>query len=96
MRSTKSDPGKGVIAKRVFSPEESLESPESLNSLESLESGRILLCLPESGDSLESLESLNSPEALESRPLFQKDPFSKKTPFPEPDLRTQPYKKILR
>ena len=51
--------GKGVIAKGVFSLEESLESQ---NSLESLENGRILLCFPQSGGSLESLESLNSLE----------------------------------
>ena len=59
-------PEKGVIAKGVFSPEESLESLESLNSLDSLENGQILLYFPESGGSLESLESLNSLESLEN------------------------------
>ena len=43
--------GKGVITKRVFSLEESLEFLKSLNSLESLENGPILLCFPESGGS---------------------------------------------
>ena len=33
------EPGKGVIAKGVFSPEESLESLRSLIPLESLENG---------------------------------------------------------
>ena len=42
-------PEKGVITKRVFSLEESLETPKSLNSLESLEDGWILLCFPRSG-----------------------------------------------
>ena len=68
---------KGVIAKGVFSLEESLESLESLNSLEN---GRILLCFPQSGGSLETLESLNSLESLEKTP-FPKDPF-----FPNPRI----------
>ena len=59
-----SGPEKGVIAKGVFSLEESLESLKSLNSLESLENGRILFCFPQSGGSLESLNSLESLESL--------------------------------
>ena len=55
-----------VIAKWVFSLEQSLESLISLNSLESLENGRLLLYFPESGGSPESLESLNSFESLEN------------------------------
>ena len=44
-----SGPEKGVITKRVFSLEESLESLKSLNFLETPENGRILLSFPESG-----------------------------------------------
>ena len=58
-RPPSSGPEKGVIAKGVFSLEESPESLNSLNSLDSLDSlgnGRILLCFPHSGGSLESLE----------------------------------------
>ena len=66
----------GVITKRVFSLEESLES---LNSLESQEKGRSLLYFPVFGDSLKSLESLDSLESLENG-LVWKDPFSKR-PF---------------
>ena len=74
---------KGVIAKGVFSLEESLESLKSLNSLESLENGRIILYFPQSGSSPESLESLNSLESLEMD-------FSEKTPFPkDPFFRTR-------
>ena len=51
---------KGVIAKGVFSLEESLESLQSLNSLESLEDGRILLSFPQFRGSLESLNSLET------------------------------------
>ena len=54
-----SGPEKGVIAKGVFSLE---ESPESLNSLESLENGRILLYFPLTGGSLKFPESQNSLE----------------------------------
>ena len=73
---------KGVIAKGVFSLEESLES---LNSLESLENAQMLLCFPQSGGSLESLNSLNSLESLERD-------FSEKTPFPkDPFFRTRPW-----
>ena len=78
-----SGPEKGVIAKGVFSLEESLESLNSLDSLESLENGRILLFFPQSGGSLESLESLNSLKSLENG-LFRKDPFSKRPLFPNP------------
>ena len=75
-------PEKGVITKGVFSPEESLDS---LNSLESLENGWFLLCFPQSGGSLESLESLNSLESLE-KGLFWKDPFSKRPLFLNPSV----------
>ena len=61
-----SGPEKGVITKGVFSLRESLETLKSLNSLASLEDGRLLLCFPQSGDSLESLESLKSLESLEN------------------------------
>ena len=61
----KSGPEKGVITKGVFSLEESLESLKSLSSLDSLANGRILLYVPQSGDSLKSLESLNYLESLE-------------------------------
>ena len=54
--------GKEVIAKGVFSLENSLKS---LDSLESLENGRILLRF-QSGGSLKSPESLNSLESLEN------------------------------
>ena len=58
---------KGVIAKGVFSLEDSLES---------LENGRILLCFPQSGGSLESLNSLKSLEMdFSGRTPFPKDPF---------------------
>ena len=66
---------KGVIAKGVFSPEESLES------LKSLEHGRILLSFPLSGSSLESLNSLES---------LENGLYSKKTPIPkDPFFRTR-------
>ena len=52
-----------IITKGVFSLEEPLESQKSL---ESLKNGRILLCFPQSRDSLESLESLKSLESLEN------------------------------
>ena len=66
-------PEKGVITKGVFSLEKSLES---LNSLESLGNDPILLCFPQSGDSLESRHSLKSLENghFEKTP-FPKDPF---------------------
>ena len=54
---------KGSLRKGSFHWRKCLES---LTSLESLENGRILLCLPESGDSLESPNSL---ESLELRKL---------------------------
>ena len=82
-----SGPKKRVITKGVFSLEESLES---LNSLESLESGRILLCFPQSGGSLDSLTSLNSLESLE-KGLFWKDPFSKRPLFPNPIQQPRNY-----
>ena len=74
----------GVVTKGVFSVEESLESLKPLNSLDSLENGRIHLYFPLSGGSPESQESLNSLEPLENG-LFWRDPFSKKTPFSEPE-----------
>ena len=55
-----------MIAKGVFSPEESLESLKSINSQKALENGRILLYFPESGCSLKSLESPNSLESPEN------------------------------
>ena len=65
---------KGSLRKGVFVLQDSLES---LNSLESLDNSRILLCFPQSGDSLESLEPLKSLEMdFLKRPLFQKNPFS--------------------
>ena len=57
-----------MITKGVFSPEESLES---LDSLESPGNGRILLYLPDPRGSLESLYAL---ESL-GNGLFCKDPF---------------------
>ena len=66
--------GKGVIAKGVFSLEESLKS---LNPLESLRNGQILLSLPQSGALSKKWTSLKGS-------LFQKTPFfrTRNTLFP--------------